>query len=1354
MKKSIKKIISLLLVTVMITGVVPNFGMFTASAKYNNEYYYTNGQTFLSTDMAVSLPNKKWYGTVSGSAEDKLDNNGYTRFSIDLNDGAGGEYIYFGYKTTTDTSKAIRGLGCYNGSNPPTSYSVSINGTYCTYYPVKGFHLNSDSLSDVPVDLNSGAGGDYVYLYYTTDPNAGPPLTAIDYEVDSTTNDSGCQTPVNWLNTNGEKGVEGEIADFNAGAGGDYIYFFVHSSVDTKVDTASLRTAISNGNSYISNSSKYVSVSAVQSAVNSGNTIISDYDADGLSCNYDQTAINNATTAINSAINALQTRVTLNANGGTIGTTSVNVTVGTKTTFSFDTSSYVPTRTGYTFMGWSTSSSATTGTTGSLTLGLMPTIYAIWQANTYNVTFDNLVDFKAWNKAAGNGTVSDVTDTGFTITSDADAGEATSSSPFFAVEPGKSYKIDIDFEGDGWDVYIFFCDADGNWIDFADGASNRYSSNNSTGIDKDNAVFTAPNKSEVVKAQIRVDANGAGNTVRFDNIRVYEVNDVSVSPVNKYVTYDSTYGTLPTPTKPHYDFIGWYRQDGTKLEATEKVDILETLYVNSVWTPHVYNIMLDENGGSEVADTTYTIEAGTVPSAPVKTGFTFSHWEVASTTGNWSGVYNPGASAVGMYGDVTLKAIWTANKYTVTWVNEAGVSIHTQSVEYGAAIPTDVIDVPAKQGYTGEWNYSGYTTMPATNITVKPAYTITSEALVPDVYVLDFGLNAELCPLDNDEILANDGGSYTISAVSITENGPFSDSVVGNCGRFSLSGNDIIYTPYSFLSDSGETIYYQVEYERSGEKLYLVSSVRIIPATVVYYEDDYASAITYADGTSADGSTGKWATVGNSSKDSATQSVADDVYGYDSIYAESTENYSMGSAHIVSVSKYNNPNSKYSGSEGNSWPVAQFTFAGTGFDLVSLISKETGAIEVRVFSGTDTSGKAVYNWIVDTYYGYTYTDGEWVVSENAQTALYQIPVIGRNDLAYGTYTVQIIPTYTTRLDHQKDGVYDFYLDAIRVYEPMGSDSEASSAYAGEGEYVILHQSIRDILIDAKDLDANGDSTGIVYINPGVTEGTFEQYSKAGPKNEVYLAAGQSVAFNMTVEGVIPSSVQVSVHSLDGAASMRFASGDDYSDVTSITHKTTLYYEIPFMSSDCWTDNGNGTYTTKHPLVITNNGDGLLSLCNIKVTTDGATAAPVMFAMNSDTFAVAAASAETASVLSADDGALFVPDDVAAGTDTDIAAVGEDVVVTVSTSKEVHALTVNGENAVLVSENGDGTKTWSYTYTADSRGEQTFTLVAYNADGFASEETTVTVEVQSRIEIFFNKLSHIFSLIVEFIDKLF
>ncbi len=325
------------------------------------------------------------------------------------------------------------------------------------------------------------------------------------------------------------------------------------------------------------------------------------------------------TSALTAARDALQTTVTLNANGGSIGTTSFNQTVGAASTYNYPVSSYVPTRTGYTFKGWSTSSTATSGSTSTVSAGLMPTLYAVWEANTYNVVFDNLVDFSAWNtSSASDATISNVTSNGFTLTSNEGVGEGTSSSPFFPVEPGKQYKIDIDFSGDNWDVYIFFCDANGNWIDFSDG-TNRYSSNGSTGISKDNAVFTAPSDSSVVKAQIRLDANGSSNAVTFSNIRVYEVGTVEdgVSyEASKAVTYDSTYGTLPTPTREHYNFLGWYTSDGTKINASDTVKTAGNIYVTSKWEPVKYTVKWVYADGTEKSE---TLDYGETLTAPHNT---------------------------------------------------------------------------------------------------------------------------------------------------------------------------------------------------------------------------------------------------------------------------------------------------------------------------------------------------------------------------------------------------------------------------------------------------------------------------------------------------------------------------------------------------------------------------------------------------------------------------------------------------------------------------------------------------------------------------------------------------------------
>jgi hypothetical protein len=89
---------------------------------------------------------------------------GYTKINVDLNQGAGGDYIYVCYKK--GVGAPITGLAVtVNDAQPPT------NAAY----------------TRINVDLNRGAGGAFIWLWYTKDPacttirdihvqaNTGPP---------------------------------------------------------------------------------------------------------------------------------------------------------------------------------------------------------------------------------------------------------------------------------------------------------------------------------------------------------------------------------------------------------------------------------------------------------------------------------------------------------------------------------------------------------------------------------------------------------------------------------------------------------------------------------------------------------------------------------------------------------------------------------------------------------------------------------------------------------------------------------------------------------------------------------------------------------------------------------------------------------------------------------------------------------------------------------------------------------------------------------------------------------------------------------------------------------------------------
>lgn len=520
-------------------------------------------------------------------------------------------------------------------------------------------------------------------------------------------------------------------------------HLFVQMEVTT-VSKSDIRTNVQNGTSYGKENYTTASWNTYQAelrkaALNLGNPVSATVD----------------TSALANAENALQTTVYFDGNGGNASVASTAVTIGGNSTATF-TPTATAAREGYTFKGWSTDKNATTAS-ASLTVGFNQTVYAVWEANQYSVAFDNLIALNEWNTlTANNGVISNVTETGFTLTSDDGAGEATSSSPYFAVEPGKSYKIDIDFVGDNWDVYIFFCDVDGNWVDFADGPTNRYSANGSTGIDKDNAVFTAPDKAEVVKAQIRVDANGANNTVSFNNIRVYEVgtvaDGVSYEPSTK-VTYDSAYGSaLPTPTKENYRFDGWYTEPngkGTKIASDTIVKITSTTILYSNWVDANYYISFDGNTGSGSMETVkanigedYTLPSNTF----TKTGYNFLGWALDSSAA--AATYGNGAAVqlATKVSTVTLYAVWAKNDYTINYVGGDGAagSVEPQSAKYDENITLRANSFN-KTGYIFSGWTDGVDTYPAgadvKNLTTVQNGTVTFTAVwTPITYTINFAI--------------------------------------------------------------------------------------------------------------------------------------------------------------------------------------------------------------------------------------------------------------------------------------------------------------------------------------------------------------------------------------------------------------------------------------------------------------------------------------------------------------------------------------------------------------------------------------------------------------------------------------
>ena len=208
-----------------------------------------------------------------------------------------------------------------------------------------------------------------------------------------------------------------------------------------------------------------------------------------------------------------------------------------------------------------------------------------------------------------------------------------------------------------------------------------------------------------------------------------------------------TYGvgaTLPTDvTRTGYTFKGWYDNENLTGSPVTAIGGAETGNKEywAKWEINQYTITFDTNGGSEIAP--ITLDYGTeitAPDNPTRKGYTFKGWdkEIPET----------------MPADnITVKAQWEINQYTITFDTNGGSEITPITQDYGTAItaPAD----PTRKGYTFKgWDKEIPETMPAENITVKAQWEINQ-------YTITFDTNGgnEIAPITQDygtEITAPD----------------------------------------------------------------------------------------------------------------------------------------------------------------------------------------------------------------------------------------------------------------------------------------------------------------------------------------------------------------------------------------------------------------------------------------------------------------------------------------------------------------------------------------------------------------------------------------------------------------------
>lgn len=477
----------------------------------------------------------------------------------------------------------------------------------------------------------------------------------------------------------------------------------------------------------------------------------------------------------------------------------------------------------------------------------------------------------------------------------------------------------------------------------------------------------------------------------------------------------------------------------------------------------------------------------------------------------------------------------------------------------------------------------------------------------------------------------------------------------------------VLFTPTQIMSGASTTKAI-VRVHRSSEKpsiglgnvdvhneVEMYESLTTIPASVVYYEDNFAG-IDYNTNTDS-----KIDNIGGGDGD---YQDADQTgqYGHDSSYEGEGTETSGGSVTKITVL--------------NDEQVASFKFRGTGFEIISRCSAQRSAtIIARVY---DVSGNQIRNIPVITEYD---NNGD----DQGSETIYQAPVISVNDLPAGDYTVRIFVNVRANLEGWKV-TYDsydaatgdvkytmtdangntytkyynittgksrfvdangkacnnpmleesfLYIDGVRIFNPIegvkdNNGNALDDAYLDNeqgADILQIHDQIEAGKMTATEVNAEEVKLGTGFSSfsenrnnnfiHGNKVDSIEAYSTIGPNNELYLdglSLTQALGFYVKPDDSVPMTertLQIGVRALDANALHGYTtvvyesvpidllqSNDNggspaWTKLASVTSGTELYYVID--PTLCTYDAGKGAY-----LVMLRPQNGMVSLTGLKV----------------------------------------------------------------------------------------------------------------------------------------------------------
>ena len=339
-----------------------------------------------------------------------------------------------------------------------------------------------------------------------------------------------------------------------------------------------------------------------------------------------------------------------------------------------------------------------------------------------------------------------------------------------------------------------------------------------------------PNNSETVNVyakwtlkQYTLHFDTKGGSLDVSNTKAYDV-------INKIQE-------LPAPTRLGYKFEGWYYDETYNAEATVSSLSEETtinfpensneVTIYAKWNETTYTLKYNSNGGSSIADGSYSILTNTLtqfPSDPTRDGYDFDGWYYDASYKEKVDLRNLNADL--MYPstttEVTFYAKWTLEKYTITFHLNEGTGLG-ETKEMTCEDKLDLSTyLPTRENYifAGWYADANFTGSAVTEIKQTTADRALYAKWNPLIYSISYDLaggtltatnptNFDCSKLDQDvDLIAPTRAGYTFSGWADGGQG-----LVQNLSRerIKAQGNPTNYT-YS-LTAHWELVTYTVTYD-------------------------------------------------------------------------------------------------------------------------------------------------------------------------------------------------------------------------------------------------------------------------------------------------------------------------------------------------------------------------------------------------------------------------------------------------------------------------------------------------------------------------------------------------------------